>query len=35
MFLLNYIECLFALYVVFMCCYGMCDKFVYELSDID
>ena len=33
MFLLNYSGCLFALYVVYMCCYGMCDKCVYELSD--
>ena len=35
MFLLNYSECLFALYVVFMYCYGMCDKFVQLLIQID
>ena len=29
MFLLNYIVCLFASYVVFMYCYCMRDKFVY------
>ena len=27
------IGCLFALYVAFMCYYGMRDKCVYELSD--
>jgi len=34
MFLLYYIGCLFASYVVFMCCYGTREKFVYQLSDI-
>ena len=27
--------CLFALYVVFMCCYDKRTKCVYELSDTD
>ena len=32
MFPLNYIGCLFALYVVFMCCHGMRDKFLITIN---
>ena len=35
MFTNNYVGCLFALYVVFMCYYSMRDTFVYTLSDTD
>ena len=35
MFILTYIWCLYALFFVCMCCYGMRDKYVYESSYTD